>query len=178
MKQSTWDLVKTDWIKHAKEVKSLAPSQIAETYDLRAALQANTPLQKLYEKVHYDSFDLGEAVRKHLGLLTKASDQYDLPESKNVSCQDFKKVIAANVPSIDVDTEFDLLMLVVPKIFKNDKLDNKLYRQTTGSSDDKELLDLTHWKVLYQFLSVEMLNLAHQGLPNAAIYNRFSTNHF
>jgi hypothetical protein len=37
-----------------------------KAYDLRDELRFNTPLQKLYEKVFFEDYDLGEAVAKHL----------------------------------------------------------------------------------------------------------------
>jgi len=39
---------------------------IMNAYDLRDELRFNTPLQKLYEKVFFEHYDLGEAVAKHL----------------------------------------------------------------------------------------------------------------
>ena len=40
--------------------------EIMKAYDLRDELRFNTPLQKLYEKVFFENYDLGEAVAKHL----------------------------------------------------------------------------------------------------------------
>ena len=42
-----------------------------KAYDLRDELRFNTPLQKLYEKVYFENYDLGEAVAKHLDEFKK-----------------------------------------------------------------------------------------------------------
>ena len=43
---------------------------------MKSELLYNTPLQKLYEKVYFENYDLGEAVAKHLDTF-KGRAAYD-----------------------------------------------------------------------------------------------------
>ena len=87
-----------------------------ENYDLRHQLLYNTPLQKLYEKVYFEEYDLGEAVAKYLGEF-RAKHVFDPnPETKSILSSELKKVIAREVPSIDPDTEFRKLLVGCPKM--------------------------------------------------------------
>ena len=58
----------------------------------------NTPLQKLYEKVYFDNYNLSEALQG-----------FDVYQDGTVAMKDFRVTIMREVPSIDSTQEIDLL---------------------------------------------------------------------
>ncbi|CDW73821.1 UNKNOWN [Stylonychia lemnae] len=71
---------------------------------LRDRLKSNTPLQKLFEAVYFDDYDL-----------FKALYQQDIQNDGTVGQKEFKLQILRDIPSIDPFQEIDLLIIVAPR---------------------------------------------------------------
>ena len=73
---------------------------------LRERLQLSVPLQKLYERMYFDSWSPVEELAK-----------YDNFQDDTVPAEDFERVIQAHVPSLDKEkNEVSQLTLVCPRI--------------------------------------------------------------
>lgn len=93
--------------------------EAVRSFDLRHQLLYNTPLQKLYEKVYFEDYDLGQAVAKHLNEFKEDTldSTIDIhPEKKHLLSNEFKKIITKDVQSIDPDIEYKKLLTALPKI--------------------------------------------------------------
>jgi hypothetical protein len=144
----------SNWFDMSTKEKTRSATDIKLEWDLRKQLQYNTPLQKLYEKVYFEEFDLAKEVEKYLGIYNQDREQ----KHDEITAEDFRKVINDKVRSID-HKEFGVLMKSVPKVFKD--------KQNTNSSDPKK------WFVLYRLLDTKMKDLVFTKVPIASIYQRF-----
>ena len=103
-----------------------------KVYAIRQHLSFNEPLQRLYEKAHYDNYDLEKAIDKQQRDYSrpwfernekrKAAYKFELVYA---SWDDFKTVILRDVPEIG-EPEFLKLMEDIPWVEDKTGPDNKV----------------------------------------------------
>jgi len=101
---------------------------------LRERLQYCNPLQKLYERIFFDDFNMERALVER-----------DNFKDGTVRSDDFRMMIIREVTSIDPLKEMEELMLVVPRT--SDKDERVLYKRLSD-----ELRDLARLKLPLNFL--------------------------
>ena len=93
-------------LRAAREREGKDPMAQFDQEKLRERLQLSVPLQKLYERMYFDSWSPVEELAK-----------YDKFQDDTVPAEDFERVIQAHVPSLDKEkNEVSQLTLVCPRI--------------------------------------------------------------
>ena len=131
----------------------------AAPYDLQAELRRNTPLQKLYEEVHFNKYNLAASVHNWPGaavrgrtfkatLASRVGGQLGAPASRaqeaTIKISEFRRLLQRDVKSISVDFELDRLVEGCP-----------VRVRTTGVLPGQEPKE-----ILFQLLSDELEALA------------------
>ena len=127
---------------------------------LRDRLVFSVPLQKLYEKIYFEDWDL-----------VKAVSPYDRLRDGTVTEDDFERVIFANVSSLDRD-EVDQLTHMVPRIDRSVGVEREYHGNYRGlAAARKELMETC--VIFYVKLYNVIMDLARIQYPINMLYERF-----
>ena len=141
----------------SKQAKTHEPAQFSEDI-LHERLVWSVPLQKLYERIYFDDYDLAKDCLK-----------FDKLPDFTISAEYFTMVIKNAVPNMTKEDLRDLI-LDVPRLDIK-KIDD--YQKKFSSFNRRKIDEPNEIRVLYKRLYEVMRKFADNCYPIASLYTRY-----
>ena len=126
---------------------------------LKARLKYSQPLQRLYERIYFDDFNLVQYCEK-----------YDKRNDSTMAKKDFQDVVYDHITCLS-DEQCDEIIEDVPRLDLTE-IDRE-QRKKPGSRRHQTIDDEKEVLILYKTLYKEMRKLADQGFPIRQLYTRY-----